>query len=427
MEFDFPSVIVDLNSSQIRAGVSVTDLPSTIIPTVYSKINQKDQKKPQFIFDDDIDSHPDADIYTLFNNGVMYNWESVPDLMRYIYKDLHVSKNIHEMPLVIAENAWTPNKNKAKSLEIAFEDLEVPIFSVLKRQICTAYSLSKPNAVVVVDINDDVVSVTPITNGKVLSKGMVKSKYGGNFLSLFSMGYINSQLKLAHCPTTLDDALVARPFQGTNIAMSDSFKRYQIGKTLRDFKESILGASLYNLDPNQQDVQNEDQMVLGRGAGTIEKKNYELPNKLMIKDITIDQYKLAEPLMRPYEYSKVLDPQNGMGVPRDAHGVGSLIFASMKKLAGTGEMYANLLNNIVITGTASSIPQLEQRIIQELRMFVQNYSLSAYLAPDVIERNSDAWVGANILTSSSVADFDHLFVSKQEYEESGENALAKFK
>lgn len=90
-------------------------------------------------------------------------------------------------------------------------------------------------------------------------------------------------------------------------------------------------------------------------------------------------------------------------------------------------MYANLLNNIVITGTASSIPQLEQRIIQELRMFVQNYSLSAYLAPDVIERNSDAWVGANILTSSSVADFDHLFVSKQEYEESGENALAKFK
>lgn len=91
-------------------------------------------------------------------------------------------------------------------------------------------------------------------------------------------------------------------------------------------------------------------------------------------------------------------------------------------------MYVNLLNNIVITGSTSYIPQMEQRIIQDLRMYVQDYSLSTYLAPDTIERGADSWIGASILTSCAVADFDHLFVTREEYLENGEGyALDKFK
>ncbi|VEU20247.1 DEKNAAC101217 [Brettanomyces naardenensis] len=423
MEFDFPSVIVDLDSAEIKAGISVGDTPTVTLPTVYSKTSPS-----TFVFDDNIDLHPENDVYTLFNDGVLYNWEAIPDYLRYIYGKLNVTENIKEMPLVVAENAWSPLRNKSKALQIAFEELEVPIFSLLKRQICTAYSLSKPSAVVVVDIEDDVVAVTPISNGRVLGKGMVRSKYGGDFLNVFSLNYIKNQLAAGHSPDSVEDALVPRQFQSSRDSLADTFKRYQITKSLRDFKECILSSSMLKLEPSQTDIPRENQLGMAHGSGLLEAKDYELPNRYTIKGIGIDQYKLAEPLFRPYEYATALDPAKSLGVPRDAEGVGSLIFTSMKNLGGTGEMYVNLLNNIVITGSSAFIPMMEQRIIQDLRMYIQDYSISTYLAPDVIDRNADTWVGANILTSSSVGDFEHLFISKQDYEENGESYAAdKFK
>ena len=428
MEFEFPSVIIDLNSSQLRAGISNCDLPTVLVPTAYSKLNDSGSNGKKYAFDDDIDLHPESDIYTLFNDGVLYNWDAMPEYLNFIYKKLQVDVNKQEIPLVLAENAWTPNKSKSKALEVAFEDLEVPLFSLLKRQVCTAYSLSKPSAAVVVDVDDDFVSVTPVSNGRVLSKGIVRTKYGGNYLRLFAMEYIKSQLANGRNQDDIEDALIPRYFQGKNMKMSDSFKRYQTGKSLDDFKENILTSSLLKVDPLQKDIPRDNQLGLTRGAGPLEQKNYELPNKYTIKNIGIDQYKLAEPIFRPYEYAKWLDPVNAYGVSSDAEGVGSLIFTSMKNVGGTGEMYVNLLNNIVISGSTSYLPQMEQRIIQDLRMYVQDYSLSTYLAPDMIERAADSWIGASILTSCAVADFDHLFVTREEYLENGEGyALEKFK
>ncbi|QPG73867.1 hypothetical protein FOA43_001182 [Brettanomyces nanus] len=421
MEFDFPSVIVDLNSSEIKAGISIGDTPTVLVPTAYSKSDDN-----SFFYDDDIDLHPENDVFTVFNDGVLYNWEAMPDYFRYIYKKLNVLPNMTEMPLVIAENAWSTQKSKSKALEVAFEELEVPIFSLLKRQVCTAYSLSKPAAVVVVDIDDDMVAVTPISNGKVLSKGIVRSKYGGKFLNMFAMNFIRSKLVVGKSPDSVEKALIPREFADTS--MTETFQKYQITKSLQDFKECILCASMLKLDPTQTDITRENQLGMTHGSGPMEFKDYELSNRFSIRNIGTEQYKLAEPIFRPFEYARALDNARALGVPPDAQGIGNLIFSSMKSLGGTGEMYVNLLNNIVLTGKSSFIPMMEQRVIQDLRMYIQEYSISTYLAPDVIDRNSDTWVGANILTSSSVGDFDHLFVSREDYQENGENyALDKFK
>lgn len=422
MEFDFPSVIVDLDSSQVKAGLSTSDTPNAILPTVYAK-----DVDGSLYFGDDIDSHPLSDIYTIFNDGLVYNWDVAPDYIRHIYDKLNVLPNLEEFPLVISENAWSTQRTRGKQLEVAFEELQVPLFSLLKRQVCTAYSVSKPNAVVVVDIGNDVVSVTPISGGRPLQKGFLRSHYGGDFLDPFSMHFLETKLKESGSTEKIEDALLPRPFRGIE-QMRDSFKNYQVGRTLSDFKECILSSSLVQLDPGQSDIAH-DQLRISHGAGApLESKNYELPNRLMIHNIGIDQYKLAGPLFRPYGFAKALDPSKALGVPPDADGVAKMIFESMRILGATADTYVNLLNNIVITGAATYIPQLEQKIVQELRMYVSDYTISTSLAPDVLSRDTDAWVGANILTSSSVGDFDHLFVSKKEYEENGESyALDRFK
>ncbi|GME75757.1 unnamed protein product [Ambrosiozyma monospora] len=421
MEFDFPSVIIDLNSSTTKAGISTFDTPTLSLPSVYSKHSSSEDSP--YVFGDNLDSHPANDIYTMFNEGLIYNWDAMTNYWRHIYSELHL-KDTSELPLIITENAWNTKKNRTKAVQVAFEELEVPIFSILKRQICTAYSVSRPSAVVVVDIDEDLVSVTPISNGKVLNKGIQRTKFGGDFLSLFSLDYIQK-----HYPekdADIDEALIPRQFKSTS-GMSESFKRYQISATLKEFRESILSTSLMKIDPHQTEMPQETQIFLSHTAlGQMETKHFELPNRETIKDIGIDQFKLADPLFRPYEYSKVL-PQK-LNLSQDSLGLANLVFNSMKNLGGSGDLYLKLLNNIVLTGSATNIPNIEQRLAQDLRMFIQDYSIATFLSPDLIDRNNDVWIGANILASSSIGDFDNLFMSKEEYNENGEDyALEKFK
>ncbi|KAG7755627.1 hypothetical protein KL911_001684 [Ogataea haglerorum] len=414
MEFDFPSLIVDSNSSYTKAGLSTFDIPSVVLPTVYSR---ESVDKGDYVFGDDIDLYPQNNIYTMYSEGIVYNWDAMAQHWAQLYSDLKLKSN--ESPLVVTENAWNTKKNKVKACQVAFEELEVPIFSLLKRQLCTAFAVSKPSSSIVVDIDDDIVSVTPISNGSVLTKGIQFTKFGGDFLSPFALDFIQS--KFPNEP--VDAFLIPKPFQ--SVPMSESFRTYQISTSLAEFKNVLLHASLYPMSPDQQNLPPQTNYPQYESHSQIEFRNYELPNRRLIQDIGIEQYKLAEPLFNPAEYSKKLPH---LKVPQDAEGISNLILKSMKSLEAPATLYMELLKNIVFTGSLSGIPNLEHRIAQDLARLISDYTIITYLSPDTVERQFDSWVGANVLTSSSVGDFDNLFISKEEYQENGEDYIVeKFK
>ncbi|GMF88520.1 unnamed protein product [[Candida] boidinii] len=162
MEFDFPSVIIDSGSSTTRAGLSMDNSPSFVMPSVYSResLNSGD-----YIFGDALDDSPSNEVFTIVSGGLVYNWDAMLEAWKHIYKELQVEDRADELPLVITENSWNTKKNRQMACQLAFEEMDVPALSILKRQLCTAYGVGRANALVI-DVGGDVASVTPIHNGK---------------------------------------------------------------------------------------------------------------------------------------------------------------------------------------------------------------------------------------------------------------------
>ncbi|OWB82939.1 hypothetical protein B5S33_g1568 [[Candida] boidinii] len=418
MEFDFPSVIIDSGSSTTRAGLSMDNSPSFVMPSVYSResLNSGD-----YIFGDALDDTPSNEVFTIVSGGLVYNWDAMLEAWKHIYRELQVEDRADELPLVLTENSWNTKKNRQMACQLAFEEMDVPALSILKRQLCTAYGVGRANALVI-DVGGDVASVTPIHNGKVLNKGVISTKFAGNFLNLYSMNFLKNKLNKSN-NTELENILLPKRYQKlSSDKITESFKLYQIGKTLREFKGTILQFSPFPIHPSQTELPAHSMMPqYYSDSQNGNEKNYELPNKEIVSKIGIDMFKLAEPIFNPLEYTRHSLPD--IKLPDETVGISEALINSLKRLDTSGAVYQDLLKFIVITGGSSYIPGFEQRLINDVVRFSPNFGVDTYCSPELQGRNHLSWIGANILSSSSVGDYDNIFIKKSDYEELGENCI----
>ncbi|ODV98459.1 hypothetical protein PACTADRAFT_48218 [Pachysolen tannophilus NRRL Y-2460] len=406
MDYHIPSVVIDNGSMTTRAGVSTDENPSLVFPTHYSKNVNTDE----IVIGRDINNYPENEVYTLLNDGIFYNWDHVLDNWKYVYSNLKIESR--ELPLVITENSWNTKKNRNKSCQLAFEELEVPVFSIVKAPLCTSYSVGRSTSLII-DIGSSVTSVTPIFNGNILAKGTVHSKFAGDFLNLHVLEFLKKKTN-----NNIDDFLIPKAFNSDK-KMSNSFKMYQINKTLADFKLSCLSFSKLPLDPIITPEQsNQIQMT---------PRHYLLPNEQEniqddIVELQYEQYQLPEVLLKPALYTN--NNLQDIKVPRDSMGLVELVLSSLQKLETAGDIYQQLLNNIVITGGTSFIPDLEHRVINEFQRTLPSLSIQTYSNPNLLERNFSSWIGATILSSMG-STLDNIFINKEEYEELGEDLIAE--
>lgn len=371
------AVVVDYNSSGINAALSHKVTPQITVAPVYASGYRFDPILPQC---------EDDEIYALFNHGLLYDPQSVSPLLNHIYAGINISENIKELPLALSQNAWFDKRQLHSICQVVYEELEIPIFSVHQRQISTAYAMSKPNSCIVVDLENDYVSVTPISNGKVMRKAITTSPYGGNYINLFVQDYFNK----GNIPET--DLL---PFDYHNKTLTTSFKQYAIQQTFADFKSSIL-----DISPNSVDA----------------KMFKTALNKHTISVSRMDMFNnFVQPLFSPHNsFATIINPTPPSSIPSDAEGLGQLIFKSLKSIGGQSNLYADLLNNIVIQGAMSFVPGLEDAILNDLRLYINDYQLSSYLNQDDMDRDVETWIGTSIMSQ-----FQDLYVSKQDYAEHG--------
>lgn len=102
------------------------------------------------------------EIYAPMADGIVQDWDAMARNWRYCYHELlGVEEDAtNELPLATTEPTWNPASNKSKAAEIAFEDLGVPLFTIVKNPLCTAYNSELPTALIV-DIGSSVATVTP--------------------------------------------------------------------------------------------------------------------------------------------------------------------------------------------------------------------------------------------------------------------------
>ncbi|CCH45340.1 Actin, cytoplasmic type 5 [Wickerhamomyces ciferrii] len=373
---EITSIVIENGTHTTRAGFSTETLPSLEFPTVYSTESTSDPENPKYLFDDDI--KPENEVFTIVNEGVVYNWKALEQSWAYIFAKLKVDPK--EFPLVITEELWNNKKNRVKLAELAFVKFGVPVFTILKSPIAITYGLGRSTSLVV-DIGSSRASVTPILDGTILYKGAAHSKFAGDFLNVHTLKFLENSTNFDY------------------VKGSESYKVFQTNKLLTDFKSTINSVSTYPIVNSNADFQ-------------ISPKNYQLPDSKTI-EVRKEQVLLSEPLFHPLSY-----PIPGIELPKDSVGLTDLILSALKKLDVTQDIYASLLNNIILTGGTSLLPGLETRLISDLSRFLTTFGVQSFSNPTLSERSNATWIGASVLASMN--SFENHYISKEDFEEQGE-------
>jgi len=85
-----------------------------------------------------------------------------------------------------------------------------------------------------------------------------------------------------------------------------------------------------------------------------------------------------------------------------------------------------MLNNIVLSGGTTMMPGFSNRINLQLKDVLnrENISYSSYKVIAEGNRNISSWIGASMI--SSMSSFNNVFITREEYNENGENKLNIF-
>lgn len=85
------------------------------------------------------------------------------------------------------------------------------------------------------------------------------------------------------------------------------------------------------------------------------------------------------------------------------------------------DLKPQLANNIVLTGSTTLIPRLNERLNGELSLLNPSLKIRVHCAGNTTERKYASWIGGSIL--SSLGTFHQLWVSKAEYDDVGPDQL----
>ncbi|RKP31250.1 actin-domain-containing protein [Metschnikowia bicuspidata] len=455
-----PAVVIDNGSSTTRAGFALEELPSLVFSSNYV-VNQKGKV---VVGDAEIAKNPSSEVMTLVEDGVVYNTNNIVHNWQYAYDNLDGGNGVvsSDHPLMITEPVWNNSKTKTDLAQIAFEQLQVPLFSIVKSPLAQLYYMGRSSGLVV-EVGASVASVTPILDGIVQQKSSFHTKYAGDFLSLHTLRSLEA--KMGYQPLQLDyTRLLPRKFGVCEL--SDSFKLYYINQNvLLHFKQTML----YVNEPQQGASGSYYSLHIQHQHPSL----YQLPDSSHVTYGDPDLILLTEPLFVPHLYKlpgiKILEPSVEKA---ETHGVSNLILFALKNLEASfmssvtnesqsttansrfNDILRLLFGNFLFSGGCSMVPGFSERLCGELTrlaplvlpnyLVTGSYKLSINVLrnagagemSEILDRKFASWLGAanlsNTLKDSPTEDaglgniaLDNWFVSKANYEELGQDYIVE--
>merc|ERR1711926_10649 len=143
----------------------------------------------------------------------------------------------------------------------------------------------------------------------------------------------------------------------------------------------------------------DDELLAAEEDSKIEKQ-YELPDGNIVK-IKTERFRAPEVLFQP----------NLIG--KEADGIHKLTFDSIQKC--DIDIRKDLYSNVVLSGGTTMFTGIAERLTKELTALAPSTMKIKVIAPP--ERKYSVWIGGSIL--SSLSTFQQMWISKQEYDESG--------
>jgi len=276
------------------------------------------------------------------------------------YNEMRVAPEEH--PVMMTEIPLNDKANREKMMQIMFETFNTPAVYVALQPLLSLYASGRTCGLVV-ESGEGITHTLAIYEGYSLPHATKKLELSGRDMTDYLM-----------------KILTERGYSFTTTAERE---------LVRDVKEKLCFVS----SNFQRD------MELSASSTQIE-KSYELPDGQVIT-VGNERFRCPEAMFRPALCEK------------KEKGIHEMVYASI--MLCDIDVRKDLYGNIVFSGGNTMFEGIADRMQVELATLVPSSMKTKVIAPP--ERKYSVWIGGSILASLST--FQQIWVSKEEYDESG--------
>lgn len=295
-----------------------------------------------------------------------------------------------EHPVILAEHMYASKADRERWAQILFEKYRVPGFFVSKAGVLALYANARTTGLVV-DMGAGGTQIMPVQEGYPLMMGARLHGVGGKALDGLTRDAVESSNAVS-LPAAITRALKGRQLHASLLS-------FQAEELARGIKESLCRVREQAAVP--EDADGSEAMQLGEAT-------YELPDGTTVT-VGKARYDVPEALFQP-SMGNFAD-----STLRSAQGLPEMIIASA--MACDPEARRDLIGNLVLTGGASRLTGLQERISRDVAPIVPVGTRARWAFSSSEERSFGAWTGGSIL--GSLGTFHDMWLSADEYKEHG--------